>query len=210
MSRISNRQQGQPRTRAEWVTGLAEAARDATDQMLRDHGLVQAPTVHMLVEGMTPPYFGFVTSRPFRRGSDADLAITGLGLLPAVLGATSVVVTWEHADLCAALNLCGDYRFLGAVVVLDVSLVEDPCGGEASGHTVTWYPFDLLPGPASRESALGGRLRWYPSEQHRDAPLPVPIKRLLELWRSPQDHDLAAVVAELGQWGYRIRWAQRA
>jgi hypothetical protein len=196
-------------TQADWVTWLGEVVCDTTDQLLRDHGLVQPPTVHMLMEGMTLPYQGFITSRPFRRGSDAELAIAALGLLPSALKATTVVITWEHADLCTALNVPSDRGFPTALAVLDASLAADRFGVTAPRHALRLYPFDLQRGPLNRDGVPTGIPRWYRPEHYRDAALPEPMVRLLELWRAQQDHDLAATVAELRQWGYRIRWTDR-
>lgn len=203
MSKISE-------TPAEWVTWLRQMVRDTTEQMLRDHGLVQPPVVHMFVEGATPPYLGFITSRPFRRGSDAEMAIAALGLLPSVVKATTVVITWEHADLCTALNVPGDRGFPTALAVLEASLDAERFGDTAPRHTVSWYPFDLQLGPLNRDGVPTGIPRWHQVEHYPDAVLPAPIMQLLELWRALQDHDLEATVAELRQWGYRIRWAERA
>lgn len=196
--------------RAEWAGWLGEVVCDTTEQLLRDHGLVQPPTVHMLMEGTALPYRGFITSRPFRRGSDAELAIAGLGLLPSVLKATTVVITWEHADLCTALNVPGDRGFPTALAVVDASLDAQEFGATAPRHALRLYPFDLQVGPLNRDGVPTGIPRWYRPEHYRDAALPAPIVRLLELWRAQQDHDLEATVAELRQWGYRIRWTDRA
>ena len=90
--------------------------------MLREHGLVQPPTVHMLAEDMDQPYVGFITSRPYYRGSDAEQAITTLGLLPSVLPATALVVTWEHLDMCASVQLTT--RDQPSLAVLDTPLAR--------------------------------------------------------------------------------------
>ena len=70
----------------------------------------------------------------------------GPGLLPLVLRATTtVVVTWEHTNLCTALKLSGDRGFPTALAVLDASLTADLSGQAARGHTLSWYPLDLQP-----------------------------------------------------------------
>jgi hypothetical protein len=203
MSTISER-------RADWAAWLGEVVCDTTDQLLRDHGLVQPPTVHMLMEGTTLPYQGFITSRPFRRGSDAELAIAALGLLPSVLKATTVVITWEHADLYTALNMPGNRGFPTALAVVDASLDAEEFGAPAPRHALRLYPFDLQVGPLNRDGVPTGIPRWYRPEHYPDGVLAEPIVRLLELWRAQRDHDLAATVAELRQWGYRIRFTDRA
>jgi len=58
----------QPGTIAQWVDGIEQVGWETTNQMLRDHGLVPSPTVHILVEDMTPAYAAYITSREFYPG----------------------------------------------------------------------------------------------------------------------------------------------
>ena len=83
---------------------IAEALWAGLDAELRATGGVLAPTVHMFAEDLGQPYIGYVRCRRFYRGSDAAVAIGELGVLPSVLRATRVVVSWEAQDLNVALQ----------------------------------------------------------------------------------------------------------
>lgn len=65
-----------------WVDHLDEIAVVTADQVLRETGILPPPTVHILAEGLDPPYIGYLTCQPFYRGQDARTAIGLLGLLP--------------------------------------------------------------------------------------------------------------------------------
>ena len=207
MSRFRKRHhhQTQPTTRAQWAAKLGEVARTTTDQMLREHGLVQPPTVHMLAEDMDQPYVGFITSRPYYRGSDAEQAITTLGLLPSVLPATALVVTWEHLDMCASVQLTT--RDQPSLAVLDTPLAGDR-PGYAPEHTLTWHRFDMHPGPANRDGAPTVRPTWHPPTTVANPPLPLPICCLLNWWRKSEQRDLKQTLLQLEQAGYRVRFAE--
>jgi len=119
---------------AELVDVVERAAVETTERLLTDMGMVHPPTVHVLSRLTTPQYIGSVGVRRFYPGADAARAVTGLGWLPSVLYATHLVVVWEHADLCAALEVPGADHPCG-VVVLDASMQE---------HTVRWHPWLTL------------------------------------------------------------------
>jgi hypothetical protein len=41
-----------------WVDQLDDTAVTVVDQMLREVGMVQPPTLHFLIDGLDPPYVG--------------------------------------------------------------------------------------------------------------------------------------------------------
>src|SRR5690242_11127064 len=102
------------------VDMVDEVSVELADQLLSETGMVAPPTVHILSRLLAPPYLGKVTTRRFCRGDDAALAVTALGVLPSLLLATHVVVVWEYADLCTALELPGE-AFPTGLVVLEAS-----------------------------------------------------------------------------------------
>jgi hypothetical protein len=121
-----------------WVDRLAESAVATTDAMLRESGFVQPPTVHLLIDSLNPPYLGFLTCREFYRGRDAAAAIAAMGLMGSMLSASRLVVTWENADLCTALQLPGEDGFPAGIVVVDA---------DRRGHVVRWHPMRMHIGP---------------------------------------------------------------
>jgi hypothetical protein len=184
---------------AELVDVVEQSAVDITEQMLRGMGMVHPPTVHVLSRLTTPQYIGSVAVRRFYPGADAARAVTALGWLPSVLCATHLVVVWEHADLCTALEVPGAAHPSG-VVVVDASLDE---------HTVRWHPFLMHLGPV-REDGLPTVLpEWGEPVRHPVVPLPDPVTDLLTLWRQWGRGDLSQITAELEQAGYRLAWAAR-
>lgn len=186
-----------------WVDHLDEIAVVTADQVLRETGMLLPPTVHILAEGLDPPYVGYLTCRTFYRGQDARNAIGLLGLLPSALGASRLVVTWEHADLCTALELPGDDGFPPGVVVVDAS---------RNGHTLRWHPMRMHAGPVGRNGAQTVIPEWGPSQQHQDAVLPEPVADLLAVWRQPRawpDTELLKTSTSLETTGYEMRWVKR-
>lgn len=172
------------------VVGSVELA----DAMLRDGGAVCPPTVHMLMKHQRNPYVGSVATPPFRRGPEAASAVSALGLLPSVVLATRLVVVWEYADLCAALDLPGwrDGRYPLGLVVVDADLAE---------HVVQWHPFQL------RTDGAKVIPEWGSTVQHPGGALPAPVGELLAVWRELQRRDVAGARAELEAAGYIVTWA---
>jgi hypothetical protein len=165
--------------------------------------MLQPPTVHLLPEGLDPPYVGYLTCRPFYRGRDAALAIALLGLLPAALAATRLVVTWENEDLCTALELPRSSGFPNAVIVVDA---------HRHGHTLRWHPARLRINAPGRAGPPTVTPEWGPVHRDRDVELPGPVAELLEVWRSPRswsEVELVGLYARLETAGYRMRWIQR-
>lgn len=179
------------------MDALAHAVVHATEVMLADSGFVQAPTCHMLGEHQQA-YLGYLTSRPFYPGEDAATAIRLLGVLPSVLHATRLVVTWESADLRVALDEPGA-TFPNAVAVLDADL---------DGHVLRWYPFDLAVGPINPDNGCPtAAAQWGTAGRYPNHPLPEPVTALLAVWRAGWDEDVDETVATLEAAHYRIRWA---
>lgn len=186
---------------AEFLDRLAPTLVDASEEMLRVHGLCPPPAVHMICADMDPPYVGMLTSRPYYRGPDATEAVAAMGALPSALWATHLVVVWEHADLCTALELPGK-SFATGVVVLDATISE---------HTVRWHPFEMKVGPLSEAGVPTVLPEWQPSARYPGGWLPDPVRRLLASWRAWSEADEPQERAvELERAGYRMRWTARA
>jgi len=186
---------GQMATVDQLVSGIERAACDALDEALREAGVVFPPTVHVLAEDRDPPHVGFVTCRPFYRGADAADAITELGVLPAALRASRLLVTWEAQDLNVALAVRGDPETT-ALAALDATL---------HGHAISWYPFRLGAG-RGREVLTP---QWGRAVRLPDAPLPGPVESLLHEWRHGTRRDATDVVRRLESAGHRVRWVAR-
>ncbi|MFI8528271.1 hypothetical protein ACIGB8_27690 [Promicromonospora sukumoe] len=179
------------------VDEIASSVVDATDNLLRTTGFCPPPSVHILAEDTDQPYVGFISCRPYYRGADAAAAITGLGLLPSVLAATRLVVTWEDHDLRTALQVPGD-TFPTAIVTLEA---------DQNNHTLLWHAFDAQPGPLSEAGVPTVQPHWQQSVRYANPPLLEPIAALLDLWRQARRDDVEQTASGLQQAGYTIRWA---
>ena len=133
-----------------WVGRIDDIVVDTTHQALRTDGSVPPPTVHFLLDGLDPPYVGYLTSRPMYRGEDAAQAVRAMGLVGSLLGTARLVVTFENADLCTALELSGAAEAGPGVAVIDA---------DRDGHEMRWRPVLLQPGPpdAARHTRGGER-----------------------------------------------------
>lgn len=188
---------------AGWVDRIEESAVAVTDQMVRGGLGVQPPTVHVLLEGLDPAYVGYLTCRPFLRGRDAHRAVGVMGLLGSTLGASRLVVTYEHADLAAALEDLRADQAPAGVVVLDAS---------RDGHAVRWHPVLMTEGPAAPGGASPVRVEWGPAARYADAVLPDPVTELLAVWREPRSWPETEFLKVYTGWelgGYSMRWVQR-
>lgn len=110
-------------------------------------------------------------------------------------------MTWEHADLCTALDLPGHDGFPG-VVVVDASRNE---------HALRWHPMRMHVGPVTRNGAQTVIPEWGPSQQHQDAVLPEPVAEPLAVWREPRawsDTELLKTYTALESTGYEMRWVK--
>lgn len=186
-----------------WTDRLAEAAVATTDAMLRESGFVQPPTVHLLIEGLDPSYLGFLTCREFYRGRDAAAAVAAMGLMGSMLGATHLVVTWENADLCTALELPGDDGFPSGIVVVDA---------DQRGHALRWHPMRMHVEPARSDQPPSVVAEWGPVSCQQAAELPGPVADLLAIWREPREWsstELVRMYTRMEVGGYTMRWVQR-
>lgn len=188
-----------------WVDRLDELAVDVAEQVMRESGQLQPPAVHLLLDELTQPYLGYVTCRPFYRGEDAAEAVSAMGLVASMVGATRLVVTWENADMWAALRHSAADIAARAVVVVDAVRA-------GHDHTLRWHPMRLHEGPLSAGGVPTCRPEWgRASHQHR-ARLVAPIAELLAVWRAPQvwaDDELVATYTDMEISGYSMRWVQR-
>jgi hypothetical protein len=189
---------------AGWVDEINDLAVSAAEFRMRTYGLVPAPYVCLLVDGFDPPYVAMVICRPFYRGTDAERAIATLGVLPSALGATRLVLSWELADLYAALELPGADQVPSGVVVVDA---------DRYSHRLRWHPMTFQEGPPT---TAGDRVTaiptWGEPEHVPGAALPTPVGQLLALWRTPREwpeDELVHAVTALEQAGYELRWLPR-
>ena len=90
-----------------------------------------------------------------------------------------MVVVWEYADLCTALELPGELPgevFPTGLVVLEASM---------DAHVVRWHPFLMHLGPPGPLGGLRTVIpQWGPVELFLDELLPEPVVELLARWRA--------------------------
>lgn len=187
------------------VETLMEASREGTEAALRAGGALLAPQVHVLDERLDMPYLGYLTCRPFYRGNDVVTAMGQMGLFPAMLGASRVMVAWEHRDLSVALNLPDAERAPTGHVAVDAH--------RDGGHLLHWHPYqeqDGPPGPGGLPSVIP---LWGEPTLHHDVELPNPAAALLAVWRRYDgdwsDASLLDTAARFDENGYRTRWVTR-
>lgn len=184
----------------EWAESINELAVAVADATLRGLGMLQPPVVHILLEGACPPYLGYLTCRPFIRGDDAASAVAALGVLPSALRASRVIVTWENADLCTALETPGaDSAGPGVVVVV----------ADRVGHVLRWHPMRIRAGGIGELGAPTVVPEWGPAQSFPAATLPGPVHELLSVWRTHQDWtdaEITNVCDNLESAGYEMRW----
>jgi hypothetical protein len=165
---------------------------------------VPPPTVHVILDGLDPPYLGYLTCRPFYRGEDAARAVGAMGLVGSMLCAARLVVTWENADLCTALELPGADDVATGVAVVDA---------DRHGHVLRWHPAVFRDGPVNAHGGYTARPEWGPSVVYpRDFDLPVPVAELLAAWRAPRvwpEVEFLQVFAGMEVAGYAMRWVTR-
>lgn len=181
------------------VDVLERASVETAERLLRSSGAVAPPTVHLFSERHAQPYLGCVTTRPFYRGDDAAQAVTALGILPSVVRATRVVVTWEFHDLLVGLQdpLGQDPQCPNALVLVDAL---------PRGHTVRWRPGRfLLPGEHGESSVMVPK--WGRPAREVGGALPAPVAELLTVWREWHAGDVDDVRAQLVEMGFEIWWA---
>ncbi|WP_219418591.1 hypothetical protein [Pseudonocardia nigra] len=192
---------------AGWVDQLDDMAVHVTDAMLRAGAGVQAPTVHVLVDDLDPAYVGKLGCRPMLRGRDAHAAIAVMGLFGSMLGASRLVVTYEHADMARAWEDPAADTAPTGVVVVDAA--RDPA---QDGHTIRWHPALFTEGPDAADDGPAVLAHWGPPAQYRAGRLPSAVARLLSIWREPRSWDEREFLRVLAGWeqgGYSLRWVQR-
>ncbi len=166
---------------------------EAFEATMRAFGLLMPPSAMMFDDSRDPPaYFGSVVCREFDRGEDAERAIAGMGVLPAVLGATRLVVAWEHGDLCVAQELPGQ-DFPRGLVVVDAGPAR---------HCLYWRSMRLTAAAEGEPPVL----HWGEPVCHPgDVVLPAPMAHLLAVWRANRAEDLVETLGAMMSAGYDIR-----
>ena len=171
----------------------------AAEDEIKATGRCLPPRLHVVVDGLDLPYVGFLTCRPFYRGDDAIAAVGMMGVLGSMLGASRLVLTWEHQDMSAALHLPDAPA---GQVVLDAH--------RHGGHVLRWHPVWIE--PATAAAASGVAPVWGPVDTVSDAALPPFAGACLATWRQPAEWTgprLVARLAGLERAGYVMRWVTR-
>ncbi|MGH3616042.1 MAG: hypothetical protein ACRDRK_26315 [Pseudonocardia sp.] len=192
-----------------WADAIGQAAVSATDATVREGFGVGPPVVHVLVDGLDPPYVGKLLCRPFYRGGDAHEAVVVMGLFGSMLGASRLLITYEHADMALAWEDPAADAAPTGVVVVDAAL--DPGGDPAGGHTIGWYPALFTEGPTVQGRQTMAT-RWGPPARYPGGRLPTAVEQLLAVWREPRPWADAAFLRVLAGWeqtGYLMRWISR-
>lgn len=173
--------------------------------MLRETGTYSSPSVHLIDEQARQPYLGHVVCRPFYRGEDAERAVALLGVLPGVLGATRLVVTWENDDMCTAFELPEpDGGFATGFVVVDAT---------RGGHVVRWHPYTPIEGPPTSFSPdwVSTIPEWGREARRPNGPILAPMAELLATWRThpARPGEGLACAEAMESAGYRLRMTVR-
>lgn len=189
-----------------WVDRIDDMSVGMVEQSLAETGLVPPPRMHALLDGLDLPYVGYLTCRPMYRGQDALQAVRVMGLLGSMLLATRLVVTFENADLCTALQLPGADDVATGVAVVDAD--------RAGSHVLRWHPATFRDdGPPDVRGAPGHRAVWGRTRVYGgDVQLPVAVAELLGGWRHPRTYtpdDLVESLAAMETSGYVMRWVAR-
>jgi hypothetical protein len=162
-------------------------------------GLAQAPKVWMFIDDWDPPVVATISTRPYARGADAAAAIGEMGLMPAAVWATRLLLMWDEWDLRTSLHGEGDHP-RGLVAV----------HARYEGNLLHWYPYTLtfnLPTATAEpmnplEVLRGMRITWGQPAAHIDAALPGPIEQILQRWRQADGPDPKTVIPRLQAAGY--------
>ena len=187
------------RAGADWGETLDTMCVQAAGDEIRQSGRCLAPRLHLLVDGPELPYVGYLACRPFYRGDDAITAVGMMGAMAALLGASRVVLTWEHQDMCAALRLPDAPA---GQVVLDAYR-------EGGRHVLRWHPVWIEPDPQHRDSESGSTPAWGPTDTVPDADLPPFAGACLAAWRQPGEWTDAQLLARM-VWFEQNGYAPRA
>jgi hypothetical protein len=176
---------------------LETSAVEAQEHLMREFGMCPPPTVHMIHKDLDPQYLGSIRARSFRAGTDAEAAVSDLGLLPSMLGVSHLVVVWDHVDL--RLAMVQPPEGVSGLVVL----VAD-----RTRHTLRWHPFDAHPSQNERGRPTSTPA-WAPVRHYPEARLPEPIAYLLELWRVDHRGDVAVLIKQLAAAGFSMSMTKR-
>ena len=186
----------------EVVDHIEDAARHGIEAQLRADGGVMPPTVFIVVEDFDQPFVGQLSCRRFYPGADAAAAVMTMGVLPAVMAATRLVVVWEAQDLNVALEAPVDPDG-SALCVLDAPLA-DP-------SVLRRHPMRLRHVHPGRSMAVVPE--WGTPDRLHSPVLPGPIEQLLYVWREGWELSTGEVVNDvtirLETAGYRMAWAAR-
>jgi hypothetical protein len=163
-------------------------------------GLAQAPKVWMFIDDWDPPVAATISTRPYTRGADAAAAIAELGLMPASIWATRLLVMWDEWDL--RTSLYGEGEYPRGLVAVQATF---------EGNLLHWYPYtltvDVPPGAEEVqpiEVLRGIRIRWGQPAAHVDAALPGPIEQIVQRWRRLDGPDPTIVIPQLEAAGYDL------
>ncbi len=184
---------------ADWGETLDGMAVQAAGEEIRATGRCLPPRLHVLVDGLDLPYVGFLTCRPFYRGDDAVAAVGMMGELGSMLGASRLVLTWEHQDMAAALH---QPDAPAGQVVLDA-----PRRGV---HVLRWHPVWIDPAAAGGGSGVAPV--WGPVDTVPAADLPPFAGACLATWLRPAEWTAPRLVERLAWFersGYVMRWVGR-
>jgi len=185
----------------EVVGHMEDAARHAIEAQLAADGGVMPPAVFILVEDFDQPFVGQLACRRFYAGTDAAAAVMTMGVLPAVMAATRLVVVWEEQDLNAALEAPVDPDG-SALCVLDAPLA-DP-------SVLRRHPMRLRHAHPGRSLAI--ITEWGTPDRLHNPVLPDPIEELLHIWREGWEPSTGDVVNDvtirMETAGYRMTWVQ--
>ncbi len=181
------------------ISAVEQACLAGADAALRSGGFVPEPQVHMLIDDWDQPYVGYVRTRRYRQGDDAERAVVRLGAAPAAIMATRVVLVWEHSDLCTSLHGPGEYRH--GLAVLEASLT--------GGHTLRWHPVTLHVDPVLVSGLPRVDPEWGAPVTVPHAVLPSVIDTLLRTWHGLQGDDPEGVLDELVAEGFSVCMAVR-
>jgi hypothetical protein len=188
------------------VDAIADAVRAGLDAQLRHDGRVMPPWLFVLAEDLDQPMLCKVACRGFRPGVDAAAALMTMGMAPAVMAATRVVLAWEAQDLNVALQLPVDPDG-SALCVLDARL--------GPRDVLRHYPVRLRHADPGRSRALIPE--WGPTNRiHNPAiprDVPEPVAELLHVWREGWEPASGEVVNRTVTWletsGYEVRFMAR-
>jgi hypothetical protein len=157
------------------IRALVEAVKGIVFDAARDTlgtGFCMAPQVHLFYEP-EDEYIGYVSCRPYYRGSDAQAAIERLGIIAAATCATRMLAVWEESDLRTSLYGPADNHPNG-VATLEVSLTR---------HEMTWWPFRVNDHGQPPGIDANFEIQWGARTAQPDVALMPAVQSLIRAWR---------------------------